>query len=599
MRVGVLRKAIKDPDIDLDPFPSEDSFSFARYHPPQVEFGEEDFYMTNPQISVHLPQMDNYNFQTNMMEPWDKSLSRVIAHELGHQLTLDEKGFGDLRSSGSGYGGAGVPRWMRSGWNQSTGKRYNESGKAEKDRMKAIANAISSTNTLETPSYHMEFPESSYLANKQRIERQVMPQVMPSIRGSMRPWGGTLDTNKRDDLVRESMPKGVADQRRAYQLVDRLGGKDATPTEKENAFRRIKGVMARQGSNIVNRPLKEIQQAIRREEAHDGKLRTAREKGMDIPSLLSGKTSRGAGNLGRRSGYKMAGAPMDIAFQLLKERRHPGETDPRHAAAESEWYIHGDDDTESLLDRMHVDQKPPVEVFPSWGFGMAPPQRKNLAVRYANPKNRVYHPAVMDAHADEEKFPDRMVHPESKEELVATNPRYGNSELHTMDDALRFGLYVPEEPSFHTPDEGEVKTPYDYAYMPMPTNRGIPFNEETGFTKSLLKERKSPEAFAHKLEYDKKYQKTPKRVKYREQLNTERRKRGIYGKGGKDVSHTQGGKLTLESPHSNRARHFKNRGTLRRVKVVKSDYRTCTACGKAGIISEHQPRCIYCHKRYY
>ena len=85
----------------------------------------------------------------------------------------------------------------------------------------------------------------------------------------------------------------------------------------------------------------------------------------------------------------------------------------------------------------------------------------------------------------------------------------------------------------------------------------------------LLKERKSPAAFAHKLEYDKQYQKDPKRVKYREQLNTERRKRGIYGKGGKDVSHTQGGKLTLESAHSNRARHFKNRGTLRRVKVKK------------------------------
>ena len=82
----------------------------------------------------------------------------------------------------------------------------------------------------------------------------------------------------------------------------------------------------------------------------------------------------------------------------------------------------------------------------------------------------------------------------------------------------------------------------------------------------LLKERKSPEAFANKKKYDSEYQKTPKRVKYREQLNAERRKRGIYGKGGKDVSHTQGGKLTLESPHLNRARHFKNRGTLRRVK---------------------------------
>ena len=100
---------------------------------------------------------------------------------------------------------------------------------------------------------------------------------------------------------------------------------------------------------------------------------------------------------------------------------------------------------------------------------------------------------------------------------------------------------------------------YGLAGMDMPMKKAF----------QLLKERKSLAAFAHKLEYDKQYQKTPKRVKYREQLNAERRKRGIYGKGGKDVSHTQGGKLTLESPHTNRARHFKNRGTLRRVKVKK------------------------------
>jgi hypothetical protein len=99
-------------------------------------------------------------------------------------------------------------------------------------------------------------------------------------------------------------------------------------------------------------------------------------------------------------------------------------------------------------------------------------------------------------------------------------------------------------------------------------------NDGFGFRRSepmdiafqLLKERKSPEALANKKKYDSEYQKTPKRVKYREQLNAERRKRGIYGKGGKDVSHTQGGKLTLESVHANRARHFKNKGTLRRVK---------------------------------
>ena len=80
----------------------------------------------------------------------------------------------------------------------------------------------------------------------------------------------------------------------------------------------------------------------------------------------------------------------------------------------------------------------------------------------------------------------------------------------------------------------------------------------------LLKERVSPEAKRHKLEYDKKYESSPERVKYREHLNRERRRRGIYGSHDhKDVSHTKGGKLTLEGEHENRARHFKEKGTLR------------------------------------
>lgn len=86
----------------------------------------------------------------------------------------------------------------------------------------------------------------------------------------------------------------------------------------------------------------------------------------------------------------------------------------------------------------------------------------------------------------------------------------------------------------------------------------------------LLKRELSPAARKHKLQYDTKYQSSPKRVKYRVELNRERRRRGIYGSGnGKDVSHTEGGKLTLENEHDNRARHFKNRGTLRKVKVKK------------------------------
>jgi len=85
----------------------------------------------------------------------------------------------------------------------------------------------------------------------------------------------------------------------------------------------------------------------------------------------------------------------------------------------------------------------------------------------------------------------------------------------------------------------------------------------------LLKREMSPEAKQHKLEYDKKYESTPERVKYREELNRERRKRGIYGSGDHmDVSHTEGGKLTLEGEHENRARHFKERGTLRPSKIA-------------------------------
>ena len=79
----------------------------------------------------------------------------------------------------------------------------------------------------------------------------------------------------------------------------------------------------------------------------------------------------------------------------------------------------------------------------------------------------------------------------------------------------------------------------------------------------VIKNPVSPEAKRHKLEYDKQYESNPKRVKYREELNRERRKRGIYGQGGPDMSHTRAHTLVAESPHANRARHFKERGTLK------------------------------------
>ena len=80
----------------------------------------------------------------------------------------------------------------------------------------------------------------------------------------------------------------------------------------------------------------------------------------------------------------------------------------------------------------------------------------------------------------------------------------------------------------------------------------------------LLKHAESPEAKKHKKEYDTKYESTPERRKYRTELTQERRKRGVAGKGGKDMSHTTSGKIVPEDMHANRARHFKERGTLKK-----------------------------------
>lgn len=144
------------------------------------------------------------------------------------------------------------------------------------------------------------------------------------------------------------------------------------------------------------------------------------------------------------------------------------------------------------------------------------------------------------------------------EELNAIDERY--SELH--DDESHLGEYYNLLEAIELEKKRRAEGSFD----------GIGHNEETGFTRSepmdialqLLKERVSPEAKRHKLEYDKKYESSPERVKYREDLNRERRRRGIYGSHNhQDVSHTEGGKLTLESEHENRARHFKDKGTLR------------------------------------
>jgi len=67
-----------------------------------------------------------------------------------------------------------------------------------------------------------------------------------------------------------------------------------------------------------------------------------------------------------------------------------------------------------------------------------------------------------------------------------------------------------------------------------------------------------PEARKKKIAYDVEYNKTPKRRRYRANLNKFNRKMGTYGNGdGKDASHKNGKIVGMEPQSINRARKRK------------------------------------------
>ena len=69
----------------------------------------------------------------------------------------------------------------------------------------------------------------------------------------------------------------------------------------------------------------------------------------------------------------------------------------------------------------------------------------------------------------------------------------------------------------------------------------------------------SEERIKKKIAYDKEYQASEERKKYRAELNKANRNSGTYGnKDGKDMSHTKSGKLVLEKSTTNRARNGHN-----------------------------------------
>lgn len=80
----------------------------------------------------------------------------------------------------------------------------------------------------------------------------------------------------------------------------------------------------------------------------------------------------------------------------------------------------------------------------------------------------------------------------------------------------------------------------------------------TGTSKSARYYAKNPKAAAKKAAYQRKLNKKPAVKQASEERWTERRRRGIAGKGGADLSHTRSGKMVLESPRKNRARNGHN-----------------------------------------
>lgn len=79
-----------------------------------------------------------------------------------------------------------------------------------------------------------------------------------------------------------------------------------------------------------------------------------------------------------------------------------------------------------------------------------------------------------------------------------------------------------------------------------------------GTSKSAKYYASNRKAAAKKAAYQRKLNKKPSVKKASEERWTERRRRGIAGKGGPDLSHTKKGKLVLESRSRNRARNGHN-----------------------------------------
>lgn len=258
------------------------------------------------------------------------------------------------------------------------------------------------------------------------------------------------------------------------------------------------------------------------------------------------------------------GEPMNIAFQLLKEALTPEEEEHWNSLWTNEDYPAIDEIFDKRKEEI-IQQTPsmtPDDVFTPDGqwkrsdhpYDVGKQMYDVVASAHQSPAKSGY-----VSHRGNKDWPDTL---ESvlPFDFQAEQVRRERAEEKRIEEEGRARVAAAAQ-------RGRAAPRYERKRRRFSPYRGSRKSEPMDIALRLLKDRKSPEAWANKRRYDTQYEKNPKRVKYREQLNAERRRRGIYGGGGSDVSHTQGGKLTLEGAHSNRARHFKGKGTLRRVKV--------------------------------
>jgi len=495
------------------------------------------------------------------------NLDSLAAHELSHYFQRRVPWFENARTVGGGaYGGRRIDHNLAGRHIRRIlqGKFDVEDSVPDKD----VRESLEETYATELPAYAM-------MGHSPRATARGLLGQTKGMIEEVTPRGKYPNRSQR---ILANLPEAAMDKQKILDFTP-LPWMDEYDEEGVLDYSNLAGLRARLG---YLPPQEEWNDAIREQIIQDigvKRMRADAKKGK-------GKRKDIVDFLARNEKYKKTGELMEIPFQLLKyatvrHLRNPKLIDIRRIA-EQNLADNTSDPSESYkywANRYKKDD-PRITL-------IGRDERKGV---FLGPTGRQYETHEHRAAVDGGTLDDY--------DFEGYSRPYSDVKIPFPDWEKK---YVPPK----EPVNPNVDEPYDEMFNQYYSKTlGMPMkvkSEPMDIVFQLLKERKSPEAWANKKRYDSEYQKTPKRVKYREQLNAERRKRGIYGKGGKDVSHTQGGKLTLESAHANRARHFKNRGTLRNVKksavgVVDGhgDGRICPSCGKPGVFRVFKPRCVYC-----